>query len=215
MSATGSQVSDRNFRFGPFELNEREGELRKDGIRIKVQEQPFQVLHELVANAGKIVPREHLQNRLWPEDTFVDFNVGVNTAIRKLRLALNDDADKPRYIETVSKRGYRFIAEVVVHEATSVRPALESASPDSVFLPPIVVYPHTEPPSTAGAEVITPAGTNLAETVPQEPPRRRRRKVLLAIAILGLAIVGRLVYSAMQPYPVPNRQGVQATHLRR
>ena len=91
MAATGyPQVSDRNFRFGPFEFSERERELRKNGIRLKLQEQPFRVLLELVANAGKVVSREGLQQKLWPADTFVDFDTGLNTAIRKLRPALND-----------------------------------------------------------------------------------------------------------------------------
>ena len=111
MAALGSpKYSDRNFRFGPYELSEREGELRKNGVRIKLQEQPFRVLLELVANPGKVVSRETLQQKLWPADTFVDFDVGLNNAIRKLRQALNDDADHPHYIETLAKRGYRFVA---------------------------------------------------------------------------------------------------------
>src|SRR5215469_11376263 len=103
---------DRVFRFGPFELSEREGELRKNGTRIKLQEQPFRVLAELLANPGRVVTREDLQQKLWQADTFVDFDRGLNTAIRKLRQALNDDADEPRYIETLARRGYRFVAPV-------------------------------------------------------------------------------------------------------
>src|SRR5215472_4761864 len=113
LSATGSpQSTGRTFRFGPFELSESDGELRKNGIRLKLQEQPFRVLLELVCNPGKVVSREELQQKLWSEDTFVDFDTGLNTAIRKLRQALNDDADQPRYIETLARRGYRFIAPV-------------------------------------------------------------------------------------------------------
>jgi len=107
-----STERDRVFRFGPFELSEREGELRKSGVRIKLQEQPLRLLIELVANSGQLVSREELRTKLWPIDTFVDFEVGVNSAIRKLRQALNDDADSPRYIETLAKRGYRFVAPV-------------------------------------------------------------------------------------------------------
>jgi len=103
---------DRVFRFGPFELSERQAELRKSGVRIKLQEQPFRVLLELVANSGNLVSREDLHKKLWPADTFVDFDVGLNSAIRKLRQALNDDADHPHYIETLAKRGYRFMAPV-------------------------------------------------------------------------------------------------------
>jgi Tol biopolymer transport system component/DNA-binding winged helix-turn-helix (wHTH) protein len=104
--------TERVYRFGSFELSEREGELRKSGVRIKLQEQPFRVLVELVANAGRLVSREDLHQKLWPSDTFVDFDVGLNSAIRKLRQALNDDADHPHYIETLAKRGYRFLAPV-------------------------------------------------------------------------------------------------------
>ena len=82
-------------------------------MRIKLQEQPFRVLVELVANSGNLVSREDLQQKLWPADTFVDFDVGLNSAIRKLRQALNDDAESPRYIETLAKRGYRFMAPVI------------------------------------------------------------------------------------------------------
>ena len=130
---------DRTFRFGPFELSEREGELRKNGIRIKLQEQPFRVLVELAANAGKAVSREELQQKLWPADTFVDFDRGLNTAIRKLRQALNDDADHPHYIETLAKRGYRFVAQVAqaehppqqAGEAAAVSPARAAVGPTS------------------------------------------------------------------------------------
>src|SRR5215472_15739362 len=108
-----STERDRVFCFGQFELSKREGELRKSGVRIKLQEQPFRVLVELVANAGRVVSREELQQKLWPADTFVDFDVGLNSAIRKLRQAMNDDADDPRYIETLAKRGYRFLAPVI------------------------------------------------------------------------------------------------------
>src|ERR1022692_5089669 len=117
----GSAASPANrvFRFGQFELSEGEGELRKNGVRIKLQEQPFQVLVELLANSGKVVTREHLQQKLWPADTFVDFDVGLNTAIRKLRQALGDDADEPRYIETLARKGYRFVVPVNSNVAAS------------------------------------------------------------------------------------------------
>jgi TolB-like protein/tetratricopeptide (TPR) repeat protein len=104
--------ADRVFRFGSFELSERDGKLRKNGIRIKLQDQPFRVLMELLSNASRLVTREHLQQKLWPADTFVDFDVGLNTAIRKIRHALGDDADRPRYIETVARRGYVFLMAV-------------------------------------------------------------------------------------------------------
>src|SRR5437773_2213431 len=96
-------------QFGPYRADLRTGELRKHGIRLRLQEQPFQVLAMLLLNQGELVTREQLQKRLWPGDTFVDFDHGLNTAINKLREVLSDSADSPRFIETVPRRGYRFL----------------------------------------------------------------------------------------------------------
>jgi DNA-binding winged helix-turn-helix (wHTH) protein len=100
------------YRFGVFEVNPHTGEVRKGGIRIKLQEQPFQVLLKLLEQAGDIVSREDLRTTLWKDDTFVGFDAGLNTAIRRLRDTLGDSADNPTLIETVPRRGYRFIAPV-------------------------------------------------------------------------------------------------------
>src|SRR5260221_9379666 len=99
-------------RFGVFEVDLRSGELRKQGVRIKLQEQPFHVLTVLLQRPGEVVTREELRNQNWPADTFVDFDNSLNTAINKLREALGDSADNPRFIETLPRRGYRFIAPV-------------------------------------------------------------------------------------------------------
>ena len=99
-------------RFGTFEVDTRSGELRRKGARVKLQAQPFQVLTLLLERPGEVITREELTGRLWPEDTFVDFERGLNKAINKLREALRDDAEKPRFIETLPQRGYRFIAEI-------------------------------------------------------------------------------------------------------
>jgi len=99
-------------RFGSFEVDLNAGELRQKGVRIKVQEQPFRILVVLLEHPGEIVTREHLRERLWASDTFVDFEHSLNAAIKKLRQALHDDAESPRFIETIPKRGYRFIAPV-------------------------------------------------------------------------------------------------------
>src|SRR5713101_1458145 len=99
-------------RFGVFEFDLRVGELRKHGIRIKLQEQPFQILAMLLERSGEMVSREELRQKLWPGDTFVDFDHGLNNAINRLREALNDSAESPRYIETLPRRGYRFISQV-------------------------------------------------------------------------------------------------------
>ena len=99
-------------RFGVFELDLREGELRRNGMKVKLQEQPFQVLAELVERPGQVVTREDLRNRLWPADTYVDFDHSLNAAIRRLRDALGDSADNPTFVETVARKGYRFLAPV-------------------------------------------------------------------------------------------------------
>jgi serine/threonine protein kinase/Flp pilus assembly protein TadD len=99
-------------RFGVFELDLKAGELHTNGQTVLLQEQPLQVLRILVVRAGELVTREEIQKNLWPNDTVVEFDHGINTAIQKLRQALGDSADKPRYIQTVARRGYRFIAPV-------------------------------------------------------------------------------------------------------
>jgi len=102
----------RVIRFGIFEVDLRAGELRKSGVRIKLQEQPFQILAMLLERPGEVLSREEIQKKLWSEDTFVDFEHSLATAVKKLREALGDSADNPRFIETLPKRGYRFIATV-------------------------------------------------------------------------------------------------------
>jgi len=106
-----SQSSDL-VRFSSYEVNLRAGELYREGHKIRLQVQPFHVLAMLLEYPGQVVTREDLQKRLWPADTFVDFDHSLNTAIKKLRQALNDDKKKPRFIETLPKRGYRFIGAV-------------------------------------------------------------------------------------------------------
>jgi eukaryotic-like serine/threonine-protein kinase len=99
-------------RFGVYEVEARAGELRKQGVRVKLQEQPFQVLVVLLRRAGEVVTREELRAELWKRDTFVDFDNGLNTCINKIREALGDSADNPRFVETLPRRGYRFIAPI-------------------------------------------------------------------------------------------------------
>jgi cholera toxin transcriptional activator len=102
----------RIVRFGVFELDLRAGELRKNGAKLRLQEQPFQVLALLLERAGDVVTRDEVRQKVWPADTFVDFDHSLNTAINKLRETLGDSASSPRYIETLARRGYRFIAPV-------------------------------------------------------------------------------------------------------
>ena len=104
--------TDRLVRFGSFELDLQGGKLTKTGARIRLQEQPFRILALLLQHPGELVTREEIRQKLWSDDTFVEFDAALNTAVRKLREALNDSADNPRFVETVPRRGYRFVAPV-------------------------------------------------------------------------------------------------------
>lgn len=110
--AMAGASSGKIVRFGAFEADLVSGELRKNGTRIRLQEQPFRVLAMLLERPGQMVTREDLRSQLWPGDTFVDFDHGLNTAVNKLREALSDAAANPRFVQTVARRGYRFIAPV-------------------------------------------------------------------------------------------------------
>src|SRR5436305_6534507 len=101
-------------KFDGFEADVKAGELRRDGSRLRLQLQPFQVLVALLERPKEVVTREELRQRLWPEDTFVDFDHGLNTAMVKLRAVLGDSASKPKFIETIAKRGYRFLGTAEV-----------------------------------------------------------------------------------------------------
>ena len=125
-------ISDKGIRpiqFGIFEVDLRAGELRRNGARIKVQEQPFQILSMLLERPGQVVSREELQKKLWPADTFVDFDHSLNAAIRRLRDALGDSAENPRFVETVARRGYRFLAPVNgTGETAAIAPSPQPAT---------------------------------------------------------------------------------------
>ncbi len=112
-----SSPARRTLRFAAFEIDLAAGELRKNGTRIRLQEQPFQILVYLLDRPGEVVTREELRQKLWPADTFVDFDHSLNTAVNKLREALGDSASSPRYVETLARRGYRFLAPVQPTEA--------------------------------------------------------------------------------------------------
>jgi len=108
-----------SLRFGPFEIDTHARVLRKGGVKIRLQEQPFEVLLALLEAPGEIVTREQLRQRLWPEGTFVEFDHALNTAVKKIRAALCDDAALPRYVETIPRRGYRFLTPVDRSDSTS------------------------------------------------------------------------------------------------
>src|ERR1019366_4883482 len=151
-------------RFGAFELDLRTGELRKHGIRLKLQDQPFQVLQALVERPGELVTREEIQRRIWADNTFVDFDQSLNRAVNKVSEALGDTADNPRYIETMARRGYRFIAPV----EGAPKPVAPTASQAAVAGRPWGKI------AWVAAGVLTVAGAGLwltRDRAPLPPPR--------------------------------------------
>src|SRR5579863_10267636 len=117
-------------RFGTYEVSLQSGELRKAGVRIRVQQQPMKLLEILLDHPGEVVTREELRSRVWPNENSGDFDQALNIAIAKLRGALGDSAENPRYIETLPKRGYRFIADVSVADADARTKGPEAAAGD-------------------------------------------------------------------------------------
>lgn len=150
----------RGYRFGVFEANAASGELLRQGIRVKLNAQPFQVLCMLLERPGELLTREAISHELWPEGTFVDYEHGVNSAVNRIREALGDTAGNPRFIETLARRGYRFVAPVErIDLDKDLSPLVcESPSPEP-----------TAPPATA----IEPADDLLSRILasPQELPK--------------------------------------------
>ena len=118
------QTASQSVRFGPYEVNLDSGDLRKFGYRVKLQPKSFLVLHALLEAPGELVTREDLKAQLWPENTFVEFESSLNVAVRRLREALSDEAQKPAYIETVPRHGYRFIGILEQPAASALAPRL-------------------------------------------------------------------------------------------
>ncbi len=167
-------------RFGVFEANLASAELRKNGQKIKLQEQPFQVLTILLENPGELVTREQFRATLWPADTFVDFDHGLNAAIKRLRDALGDSADSPRFVETLARRGYRFIAPVTVPSNGNGSNGSHAANAAAPLLTPSVLVP-------------TPVAANPeTNTVPAPPVHSNIlvRHWILALSALVLLIAG-------------------------
>ena len=178
------QVSGR-LCFGIFEVDLRAGELRKRGLRVRLQQQPFQVLAMLLEHHGQVVGREDLQKKLWPADTFVDFDHGLNKAINKIREALGDSAESPRFVETVARRGYRFLADVRTADAVPVR------SPE----------PTPQPHPAADAHDRQNPGGRLATLTRLLPPRAWKISTFVLLALLASFAASKL-RSGNHPSPV-------------
>src|SRR5579859_36693 len=142
-----SATNPRIVQFGLFELDLDARELRKSGIRVKLQEQPFQILAMLLERPGSVVTREELQKKLWTGDTFVDFDLSLNSAVKKLRQALSDDSENPRFVETLYRRGYRFIGPV--NESTGTRADQTQSVPSGTSAAASESVPATLRPSIA------------------------------------------------------------------
>ncbi len=183
---------DCKLRFEVYEADPRSGELRKHGTRIPLEERPFRALLILLGRANELVTREELQKELWSSDTFVDFDHGLNTAIRKIRLALNDRAIAPRFIETVGRRGYRFLARVE-QESGAAPERILAESPGIV---PITALPRAQ-------EAAVAAGPGARETRKADFSRR-----VLILTIAACAILLLLAYLYRPALPLPRVTGV-------
>jgi Tol biopolymer transport system component/DNA-binding winged helix-turn-helix (wHTH) protein len=173
-------TNPRVVQFGLFALDLDARELRKTGARIKLQEQPFQILAMLLERPGEIVTREELQKRLWPQDTFVDFDLSLNSAVKKLRQALNDDSENPRFVETLYRRGYRFIGPVNRAANTNADQIELLQSPASAAPPEPALTQEAFPPSPpkrpplvygAVALFLVLAAVVVYRLMPSQPPR--------------------------------------------
>src|SRR6201996_8219780 len=184
------------YRFGIFELDTASGELRRAGMRVKLHSQPFQVLTLLLRRPGEMLTREEICRELWPDGTFVDYEHGVNSAINRLRDALGDKASNPRFVETLARRGYRFLAPVekigpvqgppevsVMTEMTEIRPAgLHAEPPDASEI-------ALERVPAAGAQ---PESGFLGKVLatPEDLPESPHRVVQTLFVLLQLMYVG-------------------------
>lgn len=197
--ASGSKNQAQQYRFGPFNLDAHSGELRKHGTRLKLGGQPIQILIHLLERPGQLVTREQLRERLWPADTFVDFDHGLNSAIKRLRQTLLDDADQPRYIETVPRRGYRFVCNVELI-GESVDPAPVDPAPIGATLPATAA---SEPARTQQPDATRIGDGSGEEAARIEFEQGRRTWVKRRWLVLGgLAVLALL---AVAYFPIKNR----------
>ncbi len=154
-SSTDAQPA-RRYRFGVFEADAAAGELRRQGLRVKLNAQPFQLLLMLLDRPGRVLTRDEISRALWPEGTFVDYEHGVNSAINRLREALGDTASTPRFIETLARRGYRFLAPVERIADGDDRPAAPAESAPQAS-GPSAIAPDEAEPALRGSILATPA----------------------------------------------------------
>ena len=182
----------RTVRFGAFEADLKSGELRKHGLKIKLQDQPFQLLVLLLESSGEVVTREELRQKLWPAQTFVDFDVCVNAAIKRLRDALGDSAESPRYVETLPRRGYRFVASTQeVGNELAQRKSAETVTSDN----------GRDAVLSQAKQLATPNNTNQPEIdEPQTKTNRDRYAfALIASTMLLMLCLGFVLRRLWEP----------------
>lgn len=199
----------RLYRFGIYEVDVRSGELRKNGAKLKLQEQPFQVLAMLLERPGEALTRDQLRQRLWPADTFVDFDHSLNTAINKLRDALGDSAANPRFIETLAKRGYRFIAPV---QTPTVAPPLSPPGEPVLSgvagerqggdVPDLTQFPPGAPPSAAECAVAVARSESRAADSDAELPKIDRRVNRALFALIQVMYLSFYIVSLAKVHEV-------------
>jgi DNA-binding winged helix-turn-helix (wHTH) protein len=186
------------WRFGVFEVDPRREELRRAGTPVKMREQSFRILIYLLEHAGETVTRDELRKVLWPSDTFVDFDHSLNTAVMKLRDALGDSTDAPLYIETIPKRGYRFIAPV--SQATESRNRAAGSEGGAAA---------AATSETSGSEEVVPASAEIPVS-PRRPGRKAAGIGLKLGLILGLILTvaaGSVLFLRKRPFPAPLQNG--------
>src|SRR3981081_1740451 len=197
----GFNGSDR-LRFGVYEADLHTGELWKHGTRVKLVGQPFEILAALVRRPGQLVTREEIRARLWPGDTFVDFDHGLNAAVNKLRDVLCDSADTPKYIETLPRRGYRFVAPV---ESVTPQAIGEGIEGERKQFAPLTHPAWLEVPSAAlaGEELVAPVEVQSVAETGTPTKRPRRWLAYLAAGVVTVASVW-VVANRLRLRAVPN-----------
>jgi DNA-binding winged helix-turn-helix (wHTH) protein len=196
-----SVVRNRTFQFGSFELDQCSGELRKNGIRLKLQDQPFQILTFLLEHPGELISREEIRRRLWPDNTFVDFDNAISSAVWKVREALGDNSGNPRFVQTVARRGYRFVSPVSTQDQTTAVALITERQNLAC------------PPASAGVpERIEQKNAQSNTSLIQARPRLI---LLAAVGLLSLIIAGLFWFHSFKnsSSPLPEPQTVPLSSL--
>ena len=189
MGAGNPPGNGKRYRFGPFELDARTGELRKGGVKVRLQDQPFQILKLLLDRPGEAISREQIQSLLWPDNTTVEFDHGINAAVRRLRVALADSAEEPRYIETLARRGYRFLIPVE-HQSADSQP--ENAEASTSEPENGAGQGHTEPLT------VPPPKTPVTPPRGESPASRARTVRRVSLICAAVLVVGTLMFISVR-----------------